>query len=100
MYFASRHEVHIGLSTKLFAPLEKCVGHSLKNLVHPQKTLRPPVSQAGYGPESIIQTHTFCTTQVDKTTALEAESQGCRRFLNRTFCNGVVGRTTGLQTHS
>jgi len=34
------------------------------------------------------------------TTALEAESQGYRYLLNRTFCNGVGGRTTGLQTHS
>jgi len=25
------------------------------------------------------------------TTALEAESQGYRHFLNRTFCNGVGG---------
>jgi len=34
------------------------------------------------------------------TAALEAESQAYRHFLNTTFCNGVGGRTTGLQTHS
>jgi len=34
------------------------------------------------------------------TTALEPESQGYRHLLNRTFCNGSGGRTTGLQTHS
>jgi len=33
------------------------------------------------------------------TTALKlAESQGYRHFRNRTFCNGVGGRTTGLKT--
>jgi len=57
--------------------------------------------------KSIVQTHTVCTTQVDKkdkterfTTALEAEAQGYTHFLNRKFCNGVGVRTTGLQTHS
>jgi len=25
---------------------------------------------------------------------------GYRNLLNRTFCNGVGGRTSGLQTHS
>jgi len=34
------------------------------------------------------------------TTTLEAEPQGYRHFLNRTFHNGVRGRTTGLQTLS
>jgi len=29
------------LPAKFFAPLEKCVGHSLKNLVPTQKTLHP-----------------------------------------------------------
>jgi len=42
--------------------------------------------------------------QTDKTECftmtLEAESQGYRHFLNRMFCSGVGGRTTGLQTHS
>jgi len=38
--------------------------------------------------KSIVQTHTFCTTQVDK------------NIQNRAFCNGDGGRTTGLQTHS
>jgi len=32
--------------------------------------------------------------------ALEAESQGYKYFLNKTFHNSVGGRTTGLQTHS
>jgi len=32
--------------------------------------------------------------------ALEAESQGYRHLLNRTFCNGVGVRTTVLQIHS
>jgi len=30
-----------GAPAKFFAPLEKCVGHSLKNLGPSQKTLRP-----------------------------------------------------------
>jgi len=42
--------------------------------------------------------------KTDKTerfaTTLEAESQGYRHFLNRTFCNGVGGKTTALQPHS
>jgi len=32
------------------------------------------------------------------TTALEAESQGRLQTLNRTFCNGVGGGITGLDT--
>jgi len=47
--------------------------------------------------KSIVQTHTFCTTQVDKNVqneTLEAESQGYKHVLNRTYCNGVGGRTT------
>jgi len=36
---------------KIFSPhVEKCVGHSLKNLGLSQKTFAPLVSQAGYGP--------------------------------------------------
>jgi len=27
-------------------------------------------------------------------------TQGYRNLLNRTFCNGVGGRASGLQTHS
>ena len=58
--------------------------------------------------KSIVKAHTFfCTTQVNKiyrtknfTTALEAESQGYRHLLNRTFCNCIRGKTTGLQKHS
>jgi len=58
------------------------------------------------GTKSIVQKHTRCTTQVDKTDktklftmALEpAESQGCKHFLDRTFSNGVGRRNTGLQT--
>jgi len=42
--------------------------------------------------------------KTDKTerfkTALEAESQTYRHFLNTTFCKGVGGRTTELQVHS
>jgi len=38
--------------------------------------------------KSTVQTHTVCTTQID------------RNRHNRTFCNGVGGRTTGLQTLS
>jgi len=38
-------------SEKLFAPQGKCVGHSLKNVDLCQKTLRPHVSQADYGPD-------------------------------------------------
>jgi len=34
------------------------------------------------------------------TTALEADWQDYRLLLYRTFCSGVRGRTTGLQTHS
>jgi len=46
--------------------------------------------------ETIVQTHTVCTTKADKTDktvrftmALEAEAQCYRHFLNRTFCNSV-----------
>jgi len=40
------------------------------------------------------------TDQAERfTMALEVESQGYRHFLNITFCNGVEGRTTELQTH-
>jgi len=35
---------------KFFRPLKKCLGHSLKNLGPPQKTLCPLVSQADYMP--------------------------------------------------
>jgi len=37
--------------------------------------------------KSIIQTHTIRTTQVDQ------------NVQNRTFCSGVGGRITELQTH-
>jgi len=36
--------------------------------------------------KSIVQTHTFCATQVDK------------NIQNGTFYNGIGGWTTGLQT--
>jgi len=46
-----------GLPRKFFAPswknvlnIFKNIGHSLKHLSSSQKTLRPPVSQAVYGP--------------------------------------------------
>jgi len=29
----------------------------------------------------------------------QPESQGYTHFLSRTFCNGIGGRTTRLQTH-
>jgi len=38
--------------------------------------------------KSIVQTQTVCTMQVDKNRQ------------NRTFYNGIGGRTTGLHTHS
>jgi len=38
--------------------------------------------------KSIVQTHAFCTTQVDK------------NIQNRTFYYGVGGRITGIQTRS
>jgi len=47
-----------GLRKIFRPPLEKCVGHSLKNLGHSQKTFRPPlVSQVGYGPGDINESN-------------------------------------------
>jgi len=59
----------------------------------------------------IVQTHTPSSISAQRrlikadktercTTALKAGLQGDRHFRNRTFCNGVGARTTGLQTHS
>jgi len=57
--------------------------------------------------KSIVRTYTSAQRKLIKTykterfrTASEAESQEHRHFLNRTFCNGVGGTTTGLQTRS
>jgi len=57
---------------KFSSSLEKYVEHSLKLLDIAQKIWAPLgklfarlVSQAGYGPV-IVQTHTFCTTLVNK----------------------------------
>jgi len=46
------------------SPLEICVGHSLKNLDHSQKTFSPLVSQVGYGPAYALQS-------ADKTSVAE-----------------------------
>ena len=55
----------------------------------------------------IVETHPFCTTQVDETykterftTALDVDWQDYRHLLYRTFCSAVGGWATGLQTHS
>jgi len=61
-------------------------------------------SNSGSTGVSTIATAFIKTDKTERfTTAFEAqaEAQGYyRHFLNRTFCNGVGGRTTGLQTHS
>jgi len=56
----------------------------------------------------IVQTHIFCTTmQVDKNIQNRMFYNGIGGWItrlenkfNRTCCNGVGSRTTGLQTHS
>jgi len=41
----------------------KTIGHTLKNLGPSQKTLRPLVSQAGYGPGHQLHSTLRCSTQ-------------------------------------
>jgi len=53
--------------------------------------------------EVLVQTHTLCITQVDKIRTLyNGIGAGgiAGHFLNRTFCNCVEDRTTGLRQAS